>query len=150
LRSISGQVQIENGLTGTGTVTIDGGLLIFGNLHNVSSALYDENVTFVSGSQGVLQLQGTGSAIPHFTGNVIGFAAGDGLEFQAVNFGADTKAVYHPNADNSGGLLVVTDGTTTERMHLVGLYDPHQFHMSGTVLYDGGTLVMYGTHAGLV
>ena len=118
--------------TGSGYALISGhGLIEFG-------AASTEDVSFAVGlgdGDGTLKLGASAS----FSGTVSGFNAGDALDFADVLSGADTTLVFAANADNTGGLLTLSDGTHTASVNLAGQYTAAEFQMSADLL--GGTML---------
>ena len=130
----------------------DGGLLLSGNVDGTGSgyalisghglvefgAASSEDVSFAVGlgdGNGTLKLGASAS----FSGTVSGFNAGDALDFADVLSGADTTLVFAANADNTGGLLTLSDGTHTASVNLAGQYTAAEFQMSADLL--GGTML---------
>lgn len=75
----------------------------------------------------------------NYTGTVSGLNAGDALDFADVLSGIDTTLVFAANADNTGGLLTLSDGVQTASVKLQGQYTTAEFQMSADLL--GGTML---------
>jgi len=76
---------------------------------------YEGTVTFAADT-GTLKLDNS----PSFAGIVAGMSGQDRIDFTDINFATVQKPTYAGNS--SGGTLVVTDGTHTANITLVGNY----------------------------
>jgi hypothetical protein len=122
---------ISGSVNGAGAAIINGGNLEFGA--DVSAG---QTVTF-SKSNGQLILQDA----PQFAGTLAGFGLGENIDLMDINFNSvQFKFTYTPNGGNTGGVLMVTDGTNTADINFVGSYSQSNFHAqadtSGTLITD--------------
>ena len=116
-------LDITGAVTGTGTGTIaNGGTLEFYAASSVK-------VTFLVGT-GTLQLDNSSTAASKFSGTVSGWANGDAIDFTDINFGGSSFQ-YTENATHSGGTLLVTDGTHTSSITIVGAALSTHFQLNG-------------------
>ena len=120
-------LKLTGSLGGSGSVQIDGGALF------ELSGSDTQNVVF-DGGKGELQIDGSS-----FGGKIAGLAATDQLDLQAIGYGLGTTATYVSNADNSGGVLTITDGSHSISLNLVGDY--RDAHFAGSSDGNGGTLI---------
>ena len=69
----------------------------------------------------------------------------DKIDLGDILFGAGTSAAYQADTNGSGGTLTVTDGAHNATLHLLGIFDAHNF----TLVDDGAgrTVVEYGLTA---
>jgi len=115
-----GDVTIHGDVTGHGSASVSGhGAIEFG-------AASDANVGFASDASGTLTLDHATS----FTGTLTGLSADDTLHFGDIAFSASTQVSYTANAAGTAGSLVVTDGTHTAQMTLVGQYSATDFQLA--------------------
>jgi hypothetical protein len=77
----------------------------------------------------------------NFTGTVSGFDSNDHIDLGDVQYSANTTVSYTANADNSGGLLTVSDGQHTTAVSLSGQYAASSFQIAADV--GTGTMVSY-------
>jgi Ca2+-binding RTX toxin-like protein len=119
----SGVLSVESSVAGHGSATIDGhGTIAFG-------AASDANVGFAGAAGGALTLaQAAG-----FTGTIAGLSADDTLHFGDIAFSAATQLTYTANAARTAGSLVVSDGTHTAQLSLIGDYTAVDFHLGASV-----------------
>ena len=89
-------------------------------------------ITF-AGASGTLQL----GASQSFTGTIAGFGAQDKIDLADLGFGANSTVGYAANNNNSGGMLTVSNGTTTANIALLGSADNFTMSSDG----HGGTLI---------
>jgi len=87
---------------------------------------YGRDITFAA-STGTLQL----SDSPGYTGHISGFGGQDHIALADIAFDQNTTLVYTPNADNSGGMLTVSDGARMAHIALFGQYVEASFAISG-------------------
>jgi hypothetical protein len=102
------------------------------NVDNAQLALFGPSnaaVTFAPNASDVLILENSAS----FAGTVAGFASGEtiqpvgtAIDFADINFKGSTLS-YAPNADNTGGMLTVSDSITTANIALLGNYTAASF-----------------------
>jgi hypothetical protein len=86
-------------------------------------------ITFVSG--GTLRLDAARS----FGALISGFAQPD---LSAIAFGTSTSVSFTEASNSSSGTLMVTDGTNTDNLTLLGQYTAAQFNLTSNDY--GGTL----------
>lgn len=97
------------------------------------------NVTF-AGADATLMLDRASG----FSGSIAGWQDGNHLDLSDIAFDEDTTtAAYVANDDGTGGRLVVSDGTHTVSLALLGQYTAADFAISsdghgGTVITDPG------------
>jgi hypothetical protein len=124
-----GDLHLMGAVTGAGTATVFGDSIIeFG-------AASSEAVAFDANASGTLKLDQSSA----FTGVISGFGALDHLDL--VDIAAGATASYAADADGSGGVLTVSDGTHSAAIALAGRYDPSGFHLGDD--HQGGLLVGY-------
>jgi hypothetical protein len=112
-------------LTFNGAVTGDGTAVISGAATLEFGAASAENTTFAPGASGTLRLDQSAG----FTGSVSGFGAGDAIDLMDISFGANTTLGYSANADGTGGMLSISDGTHSASIALIGQYAAAGFHV---------------------
>ena len=136
-----GTIEITGGkltITGTGsvadsagntdgTIQIDGGAVLDLNVSDT------QNISF-TGTGGKLQID-TGS----FDGSIVSLAATDQIDLTTIGYGPGTTGTYVSNADNTGGILTITDGTHSIALQLVGDY--RNAHFAGSADSNGDTLI---------
>ena len=72
----------------------------------------------VGASDSVLKLDDA----PQYTGSISGFALGDSIDLNDINFTNLEPLKFTSNKTNTGGTLTVTDGTVTAHLALLGQY----------------------------
>jgi hypothetical protein len=128
----AGTLDVTGAVTGTGVVRIGGGVAEFG-------AAFSENVTF-SSTSGVLEL----SHSVAYAGKVTGFSKTGGTALDLLDI-ASASASASYSGTTASGVLTVTDGTHTARIHLIGDYTASTFTPSSDG--HGGTSVVDPTAA---
>jgi hypothetical protein len=129
LESNAGSLILRSDVEGAGNATIVGGSIEF-------QGSSDANVSFDSGSGGMLQLDKPES----FTGTVAGFGGQDQIDLGNIAYSDVTTTLdYWMNSDSSGGTLTVSDGTHTANLSLLGQYAASSFAMASDG--HGGTLI---------
>jgi hypothetical protein len=95
------------------------------------------NLSFTSGSPGeAIKLDDSAA----FTGTVAGLAAiSEQLDLADIGFSSRTTLGYTPNSANTGGTLIVSDGTRTANIALLGQYMASSFATANDDF--GGTLI---------
>ena len=131
LTSIEGDLLIKGAVTGSGKAVIYGGGEI-----EFAGANSTQNVTFAAGASGLLTLD----ASKTFHGTISGFALNEAIDLADINFSGSTTAVYTANAQNTGGVLTVKDGTSTANITLTGHYVQLNFDIQSDG--HGGTLLI--------
>ena len=126
-----GNLTINGAVTGNGSATISGAATLeFG----AASAV---NTGFAADATGTLKLDQSSG----FTGTISGFGADDALDLADIAFDSNTTLGYSANADGTGGMLTVSDGTHNASIALLGQYVAAGFQVGS----DQGT----GTHGHL-
>ncbi|QQN64690.1 VCBS domain-containing protein [Bradyrhizobium diazoefficiens] len=146
----AGGLSIHSDVVNTGVLWADGGnVSIDGNVSGNGSALISgtatlafahasaENTTFDTGATGTLIL---GDSF-NFSGTVSGMTADDHIDLLDFNFANAPTLKYTANADSSGGILSISDGSHTANFALVGSFDPTGFQIEADK--TTGTLVSY-------
>ncbi|MGZ2410604.1 VCBS repeat-containing protein, partial [Sphingomonas sp. F9_3S_D5_B_2] len=127
----AGSVTIGGDVTGLGQFEIDGTALVEFGGHSTNAVLLDGAAT------GVVVFDHASD----FTGSISGLNSDDRLDLRDVQFGETTSLNYV--ADGAGGgVLTVSDGVHSAQLHLVGEYQPSDFHLGSDGL--GGTFVTNG------
>jgi hypothetical protein len=111
LKTDGGDLTVNGAVTGTGLGIIEGGTLRF-------NSTFNQEVVFSGSSGEALHLAKSVS----YTAVITGFSTTgtDSLDLGDVAFGPSTLAIY--SGTTSGGLLTVTSGARTARLHLSGNY----------------------------
>ena len=123
--TVAGAVSDGNGAEISGSETLE------------FAAASAANVDFLPGATGTLKLDQS----ENFSGTVAGFSAGDAIDLGDIAFGAGTTLGYMANAGGSGGTLLVSDGTHTADLALLGQYAAAGFAAAPDP--SSGTLVTY-------
>ncbi len=128
LLAAAGTVLVKGAVTGAGQVRILAGTADF-------MAGFGENVIFLGGSTGVLEL----SKSTAYAGTVSGFSTTGKtfLDLVDVVFSGSTKATF--SGTTASGTLTVTDGAHTAKIKLAGDYTKSSFILATDG--HGGTLV---------
>ena len=74
-----------------------------------------------------------------FAGTIAGFGAENQIDLGDIGFSTNSTLAYTPNNGNTGGELVVSDGTYTANLALLGQYSAANFAVAGDG--HGGTLL---------
>ena len=125
-----GDVTIAGGVTGAGNALISG----VASLQFAAASSAD--TVFAADAASTLILGDSDL----FTGVVSGFDGNDSFDFSDIDF-AGASLDYVANADGTGGILTVSDGTDTAPIALPGDCDATSFHFAANA--SGGTLVGY-------
>ena len=131
-----GTLQIDQQLTGTGSVNVNVGA----TLHLLNGAASSETIQFnvPSGSTASLVVDHAASlqaSISGFTGN--GQLSGsDQIDLKDINFGTMTESY-----DATNNILNISDGTNSAAIHFIGSYQQANFAFAdagtnGTIVYD--------------
>jgi hypothetical protein len=128
LEAAKGTLTVNGVVTGAGKLMIEnGGVADF-------TAAFSENVTFAVGG-GVLELAHSQA----YGGTITGFAnTGAELDPLDIAFGSKTKATY--SGTTASGVLTVTDGTHTAKIHLAGNFTGSTWTLTSDG--HGGTTVV--------
>ncbi len=129
----SGETIVDGAVSGAGKVEIDAGVADF-----VSTFI--QNVTFVSGATGTLELAKSRT----YTGEITGFSktGANALDLADITFVVGkTEATFAGTA--TSGVLTVTDGSRTAKITLEGDYLGETF--AAVTDGHGGTKVTAGT-----
>jgi hypothetical protein len=150
----SGGLIINSDVSNSGLLWADGGnLTINGNVSGSGSALIDgtatmefggsfnENITLDNTAAGTVKFDHS----VDFSGVLSGFDSNDVLDLADIAVGSATLS-YVANAQDTGGTLMVTDGTHTANINLVGQYEATSFH--ATADSGMGALIEY-IHTGV-
>ncbi len=130
LEANGGTLEVQAPVSGTGQIDIAAGNLF-------CSGVFNQNVTFTgtSGVFGMLDSQA------YTTGVVSGFSTtgGTSFDFRDIGFVSAGEATFVGSA--SGGVLTVTDGVHTAKIHLAGDYTGSTFVASsdgagGVIIVD--------------
>jgi hypothetical protein len=138
----SGQSVTANAPQTGGSATIGTGATL------ELDAAGSESVTF-GGSTGTLVLGNTspsGGQDSNFAGTVSGFGAQDIIDLSGIAFDAQTTLGYLPNSNQTGGTLLLTDGTQSAKIALLGNYLASSFAVASDS--HGGTMVTEVSQAG--
>jgi hypothetical protein len=109
-------LTVHGDVSGNGTAIIDGsGTIDF-------AAASSANVVFGAGAAGTLKLEDSF----HFNGTISGFNGADAIDLTNVN-SATAAITYHENAQGTGGVLTVSDGTHAAQLSLLGQYSAANF-----------------------
>ncbi len=142
-----GNVTLTTDVTNDGTIEVqDGALKISGSVEGSGSVKIDSDARFeldgsdtqdivFAGSGAELQLDAASS----FGGKIAGLTATDELDLRLIGYGTNTTGTYVSNANNTGGVLTITDGTHSISLTLVGDY--RHAHFAGATDGTGGTLI---------
>jgi hypothetical protein len=131
LGAINGLLTVNGAVTGAGTVRIaSGGEAVF-------NSTFNEAVTFVASGQLVLA-QSTG-----YTASITGFSTttSTSLDLKDIAFATATTSY---SGTTSAGILTVTDGTNTAKIHLTGNYTASTWNIANDG--SGGTKVTDPVH----
>ncbi|HEY2178750.1 MAG TPA: hypothetical protein VGH15_09235 [Caulobacteraceae bacterium] len=123
----AGTLDVTGAVSGAGVVHIGGGTADFG-------FTFAENVTF-TGAAGVLEL----SRSQTYTGAVTGFSKTGTTSFDLLDIASATASASY-SGTTASGILTVTDGAHTAKIHLVGDYTSSIFTVSSDG--HGGTKVV--------
>jgi hypothetical protein len=129
LIAYSSLLTVEGAVTGSGYGQVDSGTLDF-------TSSFSQNVTFISGSTGTLELAKSQS----YGGKITGFSTSgaNALDLTDIAFVSPGQATFA--GTSSGGTLTVTDGTHTAKITLTGDYLNSTFVASSDG--HGGTKVV--------
>jgi len=109
-------LTVHGDVSGNGTAIIDGsGTVDFG-------AASSANVVFGSAAAGTLKLEDSF----HFNGTISGFNGDDAIDLTDVT-SATAVIAYHENAQGTGGVLTVSDGTHAAQLSFLGQYSAANF-----------------------
>src|SRR4029450_9956455 len=86
------------------------------------AAASSANVVFGAGDGGTLKLEDSF----HFNGTISGFSGADAIDLTDVN-SATAAIAYHENAQGTGGVLTVSDGTHAAQLSFLGNYSAANF-----------------------
>jgi VCBS repeat-containing protein len=128
LETNGGTMIIDSPVTGGGSALIAGGTLEF-------TGASDNNASFNGSDAGILVLDYSQG----FTGHISGFGEADQIDLGDIPFSTTTTLGYMADASNSGGTLLLSDGTDTANIALLGGYTVSSFAISSDG--HGGTLV---------
>jgi hypothetical protein len=136
----SGTLIVDSPVAGSGNAIIAGGTLEF-------TGASDNNVAFSGNNVDILALDQS----QQFSGHISGFGGADQIDLGDIAFSSTTTLSYAADANGSGGLLTVSDGTHTSVLDFIGNYTDASFVASsdghgGTLLNDAaGTMANSGS-----
>ncbi len=113
--------------------------MIDGNGSFVFDGLFAEALTINATASGTLVV----SHASYFSGTISGFDGNDHLLLNDIS-AATASLNYTANADGTGGVLTVSDGTHAANIVLQGQYDAAEFQYSANA--TGGTSVTLVPH----
>jgi hypothetical protein len=127
-----GVIDVQSVLSGTGPAKISGTAQI-----KFEAANTQQNVVFAAGTGEELSLTNSQT----FSGNISGFTGTDSIDLGDISFAAGTTTATYIANSNLGGTLVITDGTHTTDLSMIGTYSQASFNIqsdghSGTLLLD--------------
>ena len=126
-------ITVEGNVTGNGSAQIDGnGTFVF-------DGLFAEALNINATASGTLVV----SHASYFSGSISGFDGNDHLFLSDVS-AASASLNYTANADGSGGVLTISDGTHAANIALQGQYDDAEFQFAAST--TGGTTVSIVPH----
>jgi autotransporter passenger strand-loop-strand repeat protein len=145
--SSGGTQAVASGGTASGTVVDSGGFEF------VASGGLAIGTTISGGSMEVVSGGSTGSSAVTFSGGgelrldasvsfggtVAGFHSGDFLDLADIGFGSGTTVTFSEAASNLSGTLMVSDGTHSATILLIGQFTAGQFTSASDG--HGGTLI---------
>jgi VCBS repeat-containing protein len=125
-----GNITINGAVTGPGSAMIDGtATLGFG-------AASSAHITFAADAAGTLTLKDAAD----FTGTISGFSSNDQIDLTNINYSIASVSNATYSSSTNITTLVITDGTSTDAIKLVGNYTINTaWHFSGDG--HGGTLL---------
>jgi autotransporter passenger strand-loop-strand repeat protein len=124
-------------------VVSGGGIAEVGNgIVDIQAAADNENVIFLSGGTGGLELSDTGINPSAFGGTVIGFGQNTTqfIDLTAVTSGAGVSLSYSSNSSSSGVLTVTSGGSAVATINFSGSYTSGSFHLTSGA---GGTVKIF-------
>jgi hypothetical protein len=114
-----GNITVDGDVSGGGSARISGtGSLDIGGA-------FDERIVFDAGATGTLKLDHAAD----FGGILSGFDHDDVLDLAGI-LGASATLSYAENAQGTGGVLSVTDGSHTANIAFSGQYAASDFHVA--------------------
>jgi hypothetical protein len=114
----SGLLDLQSGISGTGKLSIAGGAL-----EADGAVAATQTATFGSSGGDLIVTNAAG-----FAADLSGFGAGDTLDLTGFSFSGGPKLSFVENANNTQGILTVTDGTLKTAIILLGQYAAAGFH----------------------
>lgn len=131
IAALVGVIDVQSTISGTGTAKISGAAQI-----KFEAANTHQNVVFAAGTGEELLLTNSQT----FSGNISGFTGTDSIDLGDISFAANTTTATYTANSNLGGTLVITDGTHTTDLSIVGTYAQASFSIQSDG--HGGTLVL--------
>ena len=122
-------ITVHGDVSGNGTAIIDGsGTVDF-------AAASSANVVFGKGAAGTLKLE---DSFHFISGTISGFNGAAAIDLMDIS-SATASIAYHKNAQGTGGVLTVSDGTHAAQLSLLGQYSADNFnivpdHVHGTLI----------------
>jgi len=77
----------------------------------------------------------------HFSGTIAGFNGDDAIDLTDLNF-ATAAIAYHENAQGTGGVLTVSDGTHAAQLSFLGQYSADNFDIVSDQV-DGALVTLH-------
>ncbi|WP_207105018.1 VCBS domain-containing protein [Tardiphaga sp. P9-11] len=117
-----GNIDLEGNVTGNGSA------LLSGHASLELGGFFSEQITFDGSAEGTLVIDRSAD----FHGMLSGFDGNDTIDLTDI-LGNTASANYTENAQGTGGVLTVTDGTHTANIAFAGQYSTADFHVSSDV-----------------
>ncbi|MGM4927015.1 T1SS-143 repeat domain-containing protein [Tardiphaga sp. 619_E2_N8_5] len=117
-----GSIDLEGNVTGTGSA------LLSGHSSLEIGGAFDEQITFDSTAEGTLVIDDSAD----FHGMLSGFDGNDTIDLTDI-LGSSASASYTENAQGTGGVLTVTDGSHTANIAFSGQYTSADFVLSADI-----------------
>jgi hypothetical protein len=130
--AVHGTLELQNKITGTGTLKIDGGAIL-----QTDGAVAGTQTVVFNGTNAKLTVTDTAD----FAGKLSGFDANDKLDL--TEFGTGTTISYAGNTTT--GKLTVKNGSQQATFTFLGNYSASGFHAAADG--NGGTLITYSPPA---
>jgi large repetitive protein len=114
-----GNLTIDGNVSGSGSARISGTASL------EISGTFNERIVFDDSAAGTLKLDHPSD----FSGVLSGFGSNDVINLSGIS-GTGATVSYAENAQGTGGILSVTDGTHTANIGFSGQYAASDFHVS--------------------
>jgi hypothetical protein len=131
-----------------GTIVNGGGIAEVGNgTVDIQTTADGENVSFLSGGSGVLELDETAADPAAYGGTISGFGQNTHqyIDLTTITSGANVRLSYSSNTAGSGVLTVTSGGSRVAEINMSGHYTTANFHL---VSGPGGTVEIYDPPVG--
>ena len=113
-----GSIDLDGDVSGSGSA------LLSGHSSLEIGGAFDEHITFDSTAEGTLVIDESAD----FRGMISGFDGNDTIDLTDI-LGSAATATYTENAQGTGGILTVTDGSHTANIAFTGQYQTSDFHL---------------------